>query len=71
MTFEADGADGGSVWSVVVKGHAVVLADPRDRVAALDLPLSPWHDVPKQHIVRIDPVEISGRRFAVTGRPDP
>ena len=32
---------------------------------ALDLPLFPWHAAPKQRFVRIEPSEISGRRFRV------
>ena len=32
---------------------------------ALDLPLYPWHASPKHRFVRIEPVDISGRRFAI------
>ena len=32
---------------------------------ALDLPLFPWHASPKHRFVRIEPVEITGRRFDV------
>ena len=34
---------------------------------ALDLPLFPWHAGPKHRFVRIEPVEITGRRFHVLG----
>ena len=36
---------------------------------ALDLPLFPWHAAPKHRFVRIEPVDISGRRFEVVARP--
>jgi len=67
VAFEADGSDleAGTAWSVLIKGHAAVLQSPRDRVAALELPLFPWQAAPKHHFVRIDPVEITGRRFAI------
>ena len=34
---------------------------------ALDLPLFPWHAGPKHRFVRIEPIEITGRRFHVVG----
>jgi hypothetical protein len=34
-------------------------------IDALDLPLFPWHASPKHRFVRIEPVEITGRRFHV------
>ena len=68
VTFEADGRTGDTAWSVVVKGYAVELRSMHDRVDALDLQVSPWHSSPKPHVVRIDPVEVTGRRFD-TGVP--
>ena len=67
VTFEADGYDAasGEAWSVVVKGQASEVAGVHDLVAAVDLPLFPWHAAPKQRIVRILPEEITGRRFHV------
>lgn len=55
----------GETWSVVVNGHAVELLWMHDLLAALDLPLSPRQAAPKDRFVRIEPVEISGRRFHV------
>jgi len=68
VSFEADGYDSeaGEAWSVVIKGHAVLLRAPHDRFEALELPLFPWQGAPKRHFVRIEPVEMTGRRFDVT-----
>jgi nitroimidazol reductase NimA-like FMN-containing flavoprotein (pyridoxamine 5'-phosphate oxidase superfamily) len=65
VTFEADGYDDetGDAWSVIVKGRAAEMTALADRFEALDLPLFPWHVSPKHHFVRIEPVEMSGRRF--------
>jgi nitroimidazol reductase NimA-like FMN-containing flavoprotein (pyridoxamine 5'-phosphate oxidase superfamily) len=67
VAFEADGYDGasGDAWSVVVKGHAVEIERMQDVFDALDLPLFPWHASPKHRFVRIEPDEVSGRRFHV------
>jgi hypothetical protein len=32
---------------------------------AVDLPLFPWHAAPKPRFVRIEPDELTGRRFHV------
>ena len=68
VTFEADAYDAaaGEAWSVIIKGGAVPIASIHERVESLDLPLFPWHNSPKPHFVRIEPVEITGRRFCVT-----
>jgi nitroimidazol reductase NimA-like FMN-containing flavoprotein (pyridoxamine 5'-phosphate oxidase superfamily) len=67
VAFEVDGLDegAGEAWSVVVKGHAVEIERMYELLDALDLPLFPWHASPKNRFVRIEPVEISGRRFHV------
>lgn len=69
VAFEVDGfdAEAGEAWSVVVKGHAAEIERMQERFDALDLPLFPWHAAPKHRFVRIEPVEISGRRFHVVG----
>ena len=69
VAFEVDGydADAGEAWSVVIKGHAVEIERIQDLFDALDLPLFPWHAAPKHRFVRIEPVEVSGRRFHVVG----
>ena len=67
VAFEVDGLDdeAGEAWSVIVKGHAVEIEGMYQLIDALDLPLFPWHASPKHRFVRIEPVEISGRRFCV------
>ena len=67
VAFEVDGYDEatGQAWSVVVKGHAAEIERLVELGDALDLPLSPWHASPKHRFVRIEPVDISGRRFEV------
>jgi nitroimidazol reductase NimA-like FMN-containing flavoprotein (pyridoxamine 5'-phosphate oxidase superfamily) len=67
VAFEADGydPDAGDAWSVVIKGGAVEIERMQDVFDALDLPLFPWHSAPKHRFVRIEPHDISGRRFHV------
>jgi uncharacterized protein len=67
VAFEIDGydADNEDAWSVVIKGRATEVERMQDVFDALELPLFPWQAAPKHHFVRIDPVEITGRRFAI------
>jgi hypothetical protein len=67
VAFEVDGddPDSGAAWSVIVKGRAVEVERMHDYFDALDLPLFPWHAGPKRRFVRIEPHEITGRRFHV------
>jgi hypothetical protein len=67
VAFEIDGVDpdAGEAWSVIVKGHAVEIERMYDVVDALALPLFPWHASPKNRFVRMEPVEVTGRRFHV------
>ena len=75
VAFEVDGCDAeaGEAWSVVVKGPAVEIERMQELFDALDLPLFPWHASPKHRFVRIEPVDVSGRRFGIVdrSRPDP
>jgi nitroimidazol reductase NimA-like FMN-containing flavoprotein (pyridoxamine 5'-phosphate oxidase superfamily) len=70
VAFEVDGydADAGEAWSVVIKGRAVEIERMQDVFDALDLPLFPWHAAPKHRFVRIEPDDVSGRRFHVVDR---
>ena len=72
VAFEVDGYDArsGEAWSVVIKGRARELELMQDLFEALDLPLFPWHAAPKQRFVRIEPVEVTGRRFHVVEPTD-
>jgi nitroimidazol reductase NimA-like FMN-containing flavoprotein (pyridoxamine 5'-phosphate oxidase superfamily) len=65
VAFEIDGydADAGDAWSVVVKGRAVEVEQLLGRFEAADLPLFPWHAGPKYRVVRIEPDDVTGRRF--------
>ena len=70
VAYEVDGYDSGTgeAWSVVVKGRAVEIERLDDLLAAAELPLFPWHAAPKHRYVRIEPDEVTGRRFhVVTG----
>jgi uncharacterized protein len=69
VAFEIDGYDAaaGEAWSVVIKGRAVEIERMQEVFEALDLPLFPWHAGPKHRFVRIEPSEVSGRRFQVVG----
>jgi uncharacterized protein len=70
VAFEVDGydAEAGEAWSVVIKGRAVELEKLHDLFDALDLPLFPWHASPKHRFVRIEPDDISGRRFQIVDK---
>jgi len=67
VAFEIDGYDPehDQAWSVVMKGQATEIERMQDVFDALDLPLFPWHASPKHRFVRIEPFDISGRRFHV------
>jgi nitroimidazol reductase NimA-like FMN-containing flavoprotein (pyridoxamine 5'-phosphate oxidase superfamily) len=73
VAYEVDGYDSwtGDAWSVVVKGHAVELETTPEREHAERLALLPWASFPKPHWVRIDPVEVTGRRFHVVAAAQP
>ena len=67
VAFEVDSYDpsSGQAWSVVAKGTAREVARLYEVLDTLDLPLFPWHAAPKPRIIRIEPDEVSGRRFDV------
>lgn len=70
VAFEIDGYDpiAGDAWSVVLKGHARQIEHMIEYFEADNLPLFPWHASPKPDIVRIEPAEVTGRRFHVVER---
>ena len=70
VAFEVDGYDAsdGEAWSVVVKGSAHLIENMFEYLEAEELPLFPWHLGPKPNIVRVEPLEVSGRRFFAAGR---
>lgn len=68
VALEADAvsAQFGLAWSVVVKGKAV---ETQPTGAALDeirRGLFPWQGVGQEHLVRIVPESVTGRRFSLT-----
>jgi uncharacterized protein len=71
VAFEVDGyePETGEAWSVVIKGLAREIKQMYEALEALELPLHPWHPSSKPHIVRIEPEDISGRRFRVADAP--
>jgi uncharacterized protein len=71
VAFEVDGyePESGEAWSVVVRGLAREIKQMYEALEALELPLFPWHGSSKPHIVRIEPDQITGRRFRVADSP--
>ena len=67
VAFEADGVDldEGVAWSVVLKGRALRVTGRNQVLEAKALPIHPWHGSPKNWFVRIQPDEITGRRFRI------
>jgi nitroimidazol reductase NimA-like FMN-containing flavoprotein (pyridoxamine 5'-phosphate oxidase superfamily) len=63
VVFEADDHDVSEGWSVIVKGIAQVLHTPAEIEVAERAQLLPWTAGAKPRYVRVDPSEISGRRF--------
>ncbi|UPO76067.1 pyridoxamine 5'-phosphate oxidase family protein [Arthrobacter sp. Helios] len=68
VAFEVDGYDDGLgyAWSVVLKGTASQLASIEDVLDSETLELFPWQSGEKNHFVRIEPTETTGRRFRIT-----
>ena len=71
VAFEIDGYDRGSkeAWSVVAKGQGREVNEMHELISAADLPLRPWHGGPKNHVVRLEPQTVTGRRFVVAVDP--
>ena len=67
VAVEADGlnAYATEVWSVVVKGIPMPCGDEVVNLSEVDPDRSPWEPGLKDHLVCIDPKEVSGRRFQV------
>ncbi|MCC3296301.1 pyridoxamine 5'-phosphate oxidase family protein [Arthrobacter sp. zg-Y916] len=67
VAFEIDGYDDrlSFAWSVVLKGTASRLESIEDVLDSAELELFPWQEGEKNHFIRIEPEEISGRRFLI------
>jgi uncharacterized protein len=71
VAFEADGLDVDQrvAWSVILKGRAIRVTGRNQLLEAAELPIHPWHQTPKNWFVRIQPAQISGRRFTIAENP--
>ncbi len=65
VLFQADGVDGETAWSVVVRGTAEVLSDPAKISHAETLNLRPWAPNLKYNWVCVTAGEITGREFEI------
>ena len=70
VAFEADDHDVAQGWSVVVKGRAHVLSSSMELATAERAQVLPWVMTPKHRYIRIEPMEITGRRFQFGGEPE-
>jgi hypothetical protein len=69
VAFECDDIDTlyHTGWSVIVKGRAVEVLDPRELSRLHRLPLGAWCPGPKPVFLRISPQTITGRRIPQHG----
>ncbi|MFW5474941.1 pyridoxamine 5'-phosphate oxidase family protein [Knoellia sp. CPCC 206450] len=69
VAFEMDGydLDRAEAWSVVARGTAVEVRDVDDSIAVMSLPLIPWAEGSKPHLMRLVPDTVTGRRIRVSG----
>jgi uncharacterized protein len=67
VAVEADGYDEGTgtAWSVVARGRVRQVTRLHDLVDLEQVPVAPWHAAPKHRFLRIEPDEVTGRRFPV------
>lgn len=68
VALEADSvsAEFGLAWSVVVKGKAVQDDAEGPALNETRRGLFPWQGVGKDHLIRIVPQSVTGRRFALS-----
>jgi nitroimidazol reductase NimA-like FMN-containing flavoprotein (pyridoxamine 5'-phosphate oxidase superfamily) len=71
VAFEVDSyePEDGRAWSVIAYGRAEEVSNFDELEHMSHLPLFPWSASPKNRFVRILVSRITGRRFAVVGRP--
>jgi len=67
VAFEVDAVDEATRtgWSVLVRGDAAEVTDPRDLERVRALPLYPWAPGRRAHYVQIAPSQVSGRRIGL------
>lgn len=70
VALETDGlnAYATEVWSVIVKGLPAPVSDGDVNLEMVDANREPWAPGLKEHLVRITPTEVTGRRFPVRSR---
>jgi nitroimidazol reductase NimA-like FMN-containing flavoprotein (pyridoxamine 5'-phosphate oxidase superfamily) len=63
VAFEVDHIDEAMSegWSVLVRGHARLIQEPQERIAAARLDLEPWAGGARLNLVGIEPFELTGR----------
>lgn len=68
VALEADAvsAEFGLAWSVVVKGRAEETTPTGPDMDEIRRALFPWQGVGQDHLIRIVPQSVTGRRFSVT-----
>lgn len=66
VALEADSvsAEFGIAWSVIIKGAATVVERTDADLNRIGRPLFPWQGIGQDHIIRISPTSITGRRYA-------
>lgn len=71
VAFEIDGYDPKTerAWSVVLRGSVLAIRAGSELAEAEKLTLEPWQGGIKNHLMRIGPLSLSGRRFQVA-KPD-
>jgi uncharacterized protein len=70
VVFEADEHNVVEGWSVIVRGMARTLRGDDEIEEAERAQLLPWIATVKSHFVRINPTQVTGRRFRFGPEPD-
>lgn len=71
VAFEVDGVDENHRigWSVVVRGHAEEVTNQAKLVQLRQTPLVAWAPGAKEHYVRLNASQVSGRRISIAALP--
>ncbi len=70
VAFEVDGFEDDTAWSVVLHGRASESRQITQLIESFSVPVAPWQPGAKPRFIRIEPREISGRRFKVVRPSD-
>lgn len=70
VLFQVDRVEGGSAWSVVVRGRARRVEGFGEINAVEEMGLRPWIPTLKYNVVEITPEEVSGRGFEFGEEPE-